>query len=1041
MLIRFPVISQYFKLSSVMLILFFFIISYASLLITMAPAYAAANPSPVAVTVAPGPDYWVRSSPGLVYTDDTGTITWKGPEADNVSLSYIIDGKEYFIARARGDRNYYYWNVPDQPDPSHPSSMVFRYVRIKAVWQKRITNSVGKTTFQNLTTQYSDYFTIARPGAFLITTQALPTAYAREAYSYTLHATGGETPYHWYVKAGYHLPSGLTLSDDGRITGTPAAYSSMPANIRFCVQDSGVDALHDEVDLALSVWDRTATGTPRPEEPFDFMLEVSDYSDATTIDRPATGQATAHKTLNVRWSGGVPRSVTLSVTGCPTGLDCSFSPRTGSPFFSSAMNISAHNTLAPGTYPIVIHATTETGMERTLTYTVTVVTSENTTGDLILEQSYDLEDGFYSDAAIMPIQVNDGLGWAIKDKNTIFKTIISSTFNTDMDVLVELWLPTEDWTWEGQTPVSGSSIRTSGMGTYNCPEHYVYGTTVTVPAHGEVEIILPDPAALSNETVHSSPHRIYDEYTILNAPRPSHAGDDRVEAPEYTVVVDPGNRVTESNEFNNFPNPRGYESVYTRDSATLNILYTPFISDNYDVDDFWPGGVHGASFARDWSDNMTGEAQNNTEFMIGVYPVADEGKLSYYLNPGLVTGHAWGSNGDREQLHLQEDLADMAAENGYDRIVALVPYGWYTDSPNWGGIVWNHNSRACFVRINKDYLSTVTHENYHNLGHDDIDHFNSTHDFPADDGYWINERRLMDVSAGDIRDYMDYTSQPRWTTVARYYSVNDGLPHSDDPPVLLFRCLLNKNGSIELKPFMIVDGRPDVEPVEWSHKIVLKDSGGNVVREQKVYASFTASLDIMSDTVTGVEKVIDETFISSTVLWSDDVARVELRDKSGTLLASRDVSRNPPTVQFTEPRAGDVWEAGKAYKLKWNASDPDGNALSYSLAVSPDKATWVPVAIDLKSTEYEVDTGSLQPGDYYFRIRATDGVLSANDTMVQSIRIKGESALPSQSGTATTAPASGQSGLPGTAVLIGAGVVVATLVVIAGMFLIMRTKK
>jgi hypothetical protein len=53
------------------------------------------------------------------------------------------------------------------------------------------------------------------------TSQYLPGANRGSSYSVTLRATGGTTPYRWSLAGGSRLPSGLTLSSSGTISGTP----------------------------------------------------------------------------------------------------------------------------------------------------------------------------------------------------------------------------------------------------------------------------------------------------------------------------------------------------------------------------------------------------------------------------------------------------------------------------------------------------------------------------------------------------------------------------------------------------------------------------------------------------------------------------------------------------------------------------------------------------------------------------------------------------------------------------------------------------
>lgn len=68
-----------------------------------------------------------------------------------------------------------------------------------------------------------------------VTTTALPGAIKGSAYSATLTATGGTSPYNWSIASG-QLPTGLTLSSTGTISGTPTASGEF--NVTVQVTDS-----------------------------------------------------------------------------------------------------------------------------------------------------------------------------------------------------------------------------------------------------------------------------------------------------------------------------------------------------------------------------------------------------------------------------------------------------------------------------------------------------------------------------------------------------------------------------------------------------------------------------------------------------------------------------------------------------------------------------------------------------------------------------------------------------------------------------------
>ncbi len=79
------------------------------------------------------------------------------------------------------------------------------------------TNAAGSAT-RDFT------LTVVAP-ALKITTTSLPTGRVGAAYSATLVADGGTTPYTWKLARGWTLPKGLALSKAGVISGTPATKS------------------------------------------------------------------------------------------------------------------------------------------------------------------------------------------------------------------------------------------------------------------------------------------------------------------------------------------------------------------------------------------------------------------------------------------------------------------------------------------------------------------------------------------------------------------------------------------------------------------------------------------------------------------------------------------------------------------------------------------------------------------------------------------------------------------------------------------------
>ncbi len=115
----------------------------------------------------------------------------------------------------------------------------------------RVTDSGNPTQSQsgNLT------LTILPSGSgsqLTITTSSLPAGQIGIAYSATLTATGGNTPYTWSLTGGT-LPAGLTLNTStGAITGTPTAAVTASA-LTFAVTDSGSPAQTKSISLSITI--------------------------------------------------------------------------------------------------------------------------------------------------------------------------------------------------------------------------------------------------------------------------------------------------------------------------------------------------------------------------------------------------------------------------------------------------------------------------------------------------------------------------------------------------------------------------------------------------------------------------------------------------------------------------------------------------------------------------------------------------------------------------------------------------------------------
>ena len=102
----------------------------------------------------------------------------------------------------------------------------------------------------------------ATPQSLAITTTALANATLSRAYSATLTASGGITPYNWSITRG-SLPPGLTLNtSSGTITGTPTAEGTSSFTVQVSDASNPMQTVTKDLSITVSatttIWPSTA---------------------------------------------------------------------------------------------------------------------------------------------------------------------------------------------------------------------------------------------------------------------------------------------------------------------------------------------------------------------------------------------------------------------------------------------------------------------------------------------------------------------------------------------------------------------------------------------------------------------------------------------------------------------------------------------------------------------------------------------------------------------------------------------------------------
>jgi len=210
-----------------------------------------------------------------------------------------------------------------------------------------------------------------------VTTQTLGGGTLGSAYSQTLAATGGITPYVWSITAGA-LPVGLSLnSSTGIISGTPTGNVAGPTSFTATVTDSEIPAKTANANLSITVsaapLSVTTTslvagvvGTPYSQT-LQAVGGITPYSWAIT-----TGSLPAGLALN---------SATGAITGTPTG------PMVGTMSFTvtvadaekSAMTASSNLSISISAPPLVVTTQTLPGGVMGVVYSQTLAATGGVT--------------------------------------------------------------------------------------------------------------------------------------------------------------------------------------------------------------------------------------------------------------------------------------------------------------------------------------------------------------------------------------------------------------------------------------------------------------------------------------------------------------------------------------------------------------------------------------------------------------------------------------------------------------------------------------
>jgi hypothetical protein len=215
-----------------------------------------------------------------------------------------------------------------------------------------------------------------------------------------------------------------------------------------------------------------------------------------------------------------------------------------------------------------------------------------------------------------------------------------------------------------------------------------------------------------------------------------------------------------------------------------------------------------------------------------------------------------------------------------------------------------------------------------------------------------------------------------WVSDYQYLDLFKAMKDPSDPEILSFSADFWQNGTVKIGNLhRYPSGFPTYNEDETgNYSLVQLDASNNVLSSIGFNVTFIGAIDEHP------EITLNWVSIPFTVPYASGTKTIQVRDKLGNILASKTVSANPPSVHVTSPNGGQVLKS-QTTQISWEASDPDGDLLTYDLLVSGNGGvTWDPVATGLKQKSHNlILTGFSGGNKYLVKVIACDGVNTAED--------------------------------------------------------------
>ncbi|MTD45079.1 hypothetical protein GKE82_12450 [Conexibacter sp. W3-3-2] len=338
-------------------------------------------------------------------------------------------------------------------------------------------------------------------------------------------------------------------------------------------------------------------------------------------------------------------------------------------------------------------------------------------------------------------------------------------------------------------------------------------------------------------------------------------------------------------------------------------------------------------------------------------------------------------------------LDRLAADGAHDRVVAVVPDGWFARqqvpalAQAAGLAPFGGGTRAAILDARASAGWVLAHELAHQLGWVSAEASDDGHlDRVPAPGYRVTQERVVAgrVDAMHPTASLDELADPvaRWTSPASWDGLLDRLEERAGTGARIAAApaagpVLDVRGTVRADAATLTDvgaatGTPDTADPDGPLALELLDADGAVLATHRfAAASLHAAVGI--GTAEPPHDALADAAFSARVPLVAGAARLRLR-RGPAVLATRTASAAAPAVTVVSPAAGATVGAGQRTTIRWTATDADGDPLRSTVEISKDGADWIAVGADLAEPQIEVTMPDAFVGDTArVRVTTTDG--------------------------------------------------------------------